>query len=488
VLTESVVLVMLGAVGGLLLAHWAVQAIWVVAPNALTFLTVNQVGLGWRVVVFATGLVALAAVICGLVPALRAARFDASQSLSGTSRNAMPTRSQRKWQQGFVIAQTALAFVLLVGAGLLLRGFVRLSAVSPGFGIENLSALTLSLPAKRYPSAAQRQDFYERLRERVSALPGVTETALAGGVPPSGSGVMFSVEIEVDGKAPQKIAPTEILPYNTVGDEYFRVMRIPLLRGRSFGAEDVSGGPPSIVINDRMALRFWAGADPIGQRIRFHPRMPWMTVVGVAGDVRARGLSDESGDLEYYQSLRQQGYSAYSTVIIRTAGDRRTLDLALRREVTALDPRLPITSLSSVESLMAETLAVPRFCLGLMLGFAGVALVLAAIGLYGVMSYTVTQRTQEIGVRIALGGRSGDIVTLVARRGLALTGVGLAIGIAAAGGLTRFLQTMLFEISPLDPMTFAGVAMLLGLVGALACWLPARRAAKVDPMVALRAE
>ncbi|MEO7411899.1 MAG: FtsX-like permease family protein, partial [Opitutaceae bacterium] len=392
------------------------------------------------------------------------------------------------WQQGFVVAQTALAFVLLVGAGLLLRGFVRLNAVSPGFEIKNLTALSLSLPAQRYGSAVQRQDFYERLRERVAGLPGVVEVALAGGLPPSGSSVIISPEGEAEGKSPLKLGPTEFLPYNTIGDDYFRVMKIPLIRGRNFDAQDVPGAPSSIIVNDRMAFRFWGSADPIGQRIRFSPRQPWMTVVGVAGDVRARGLSDESGDLEFYQSMRQQGYFAYATVIIRTAGEQRSLDQEIRSEVHALDSRLPIVSLSSAEMLMRQTLAVPRFCLGLMTGFAGVALMLAAIGLYGVMSYAVTQRTQEIGVRIALGGATGDIVGLVTRSGLALTGIGLVVGIGAALGLTRFLQAMLFEISPLDPTTFAVVAALLAMIGALACYLPARRASRVDPMVALRTE
>jgi putative ABC transport system permease protein len=488
VLTESLVLVLAGTVGGLALAHWAVQAIWAVAPQDFTALTVNEVAIGWRVMVFATGLVSVAAIICGLMPALRASRSDSQQSVGGTSRSAMPTRHQRRWQQGFVVAQTALAFVLLVGAGLLLRGFLRLNAVSSGFEIKNLSALTLSLPSQRYGSAEQRKDFYERLRERVASLPGVTDTAIAGALPPSGSGIMFSIEVEVDGRAPQKMGASEILPYNTVSDDYFRVMKIPLVRGRSFSAEDISSGPPAIIINDRMAARLFGDSDPIGKRLRFHPRLPWLTVVGVAGDVRARGLSDESGDLEYYQALRQQGYSAYSTVVIRTAGDPRALDRAFRNEVSALDPRLPISSLSTAEALMQQTLSLPRFCLGLMTGFAGVALVLAAIGLYGVMSYSVTQRTQEIGVRIALGGAASDIVGLITRSGLALTGVGLVAGIGAALGLTRFLRTMLFEISALDPVTFAGVAVILAVIGAIACYLPARRAAKVDPMVALRSE
>lgn len=488
VLTESLMLVMLGAVGGLLVAQWAVQALWAAAPDDLTFLTVNQVTVGWRVMAFAIVLVGLAALVCGLLPALRASRFRANHALGSHSRHGMATRGQRRWQQGFVVTQTALAFVLLVGAGLLLRGFLRLNAVSPGFEVKNLAALRLSLPAKRYASPAQRQDFYDQLRERVAALPGVAETALAYGVPPSGGGIIIGVTLEIEGQPSQKLGATEILPFNTVGDNYFRVMRIPVVRGRSFDAQDVPGGPTAVIINDRMASRFWPGADPIGRRMRLSPRQPWMTVVGVAGDVRARGPSDEGGDLEYYQSMRQEGYSAYSTLVVRTVGDPRSLERAIRSEVSALDPRLPISSFATVEALMSQTLAVPRFSLWLMTGFAGVALVLAAIGLYGVMAYTATQRTQEIGVRIALGSTVAEIERLVTKSGLVLIGLGLTVGVLAALGLTQFLRTMLFEVSALDPLTFFGVGVVLGLVGVVACWLPARRAAKLDPVIALRTE
>lgn len=488
VLTESLVLVVLGAAGGFLVAQWAVQAIWRLAPVQFTILQINDVRVDWRVAGFTLGLVGLAAVACGLVPALRASRFDANLSLHSSTRTATGSRRQRRWQHGFVVAQTALAFVLLVGAGLLLRGFLRFSAVSPGFEIRNLAAIGLALPVKRYPAAAQWQEFYARLRERVAALPGVTETTLATGVPPPGGRASPGAEVEVEGNAPQRLGGAEILSPNSVAEDYFRVLRMPLVRGRVFGAEDAPGSLPAIIVSERMARRFWPDADPIGQRVRFDARQPWMTVVGVVGGVKSASLTNENSSLEYYRSLRQVGYAAYAYVIVRTVADPERLGPAIRREVAALDPRLPVDQYLTVESTMARPLAISQFCLRLMLGFAGVALVLAAVGLYGVMSYTVAQRTQEIGVRIALGGGAGDIVALVARRGLALTGIGLVIGTAAATGLTRFLQTMLFEISPLDPATFVGVAAILGAVGLLACWLPARRAARVDPMVALRAE
>lgn len=488
VMTESLLLVVLGATGGLVVAHGAVQAIWRLAPQELTFLTVNEVNLDWRVWAFTVATVGLAMAVCGLVPALRASRFDAGRALNSATRTAVATRRHRGWQQGFVVVQTALAFVLLVSAGLLLRGFVRLSAVPPGFDIHNLAALAVQLPSTRYPSVAARQEFFEQLRTRVAGLPGVTGATLATGVPPRLGLLSFGADVEVEGRAVEKMPPSEVLPSNSVGDDYFRLMRIPLLRGRLFDAQDVLGGPAAIVINDRMAQRFWPGADPIGQRVRLGATQPWMTVVGVVGDVKAMDLSDENGNLEFYRSMRQEPYASYLTLVIRTQTDPVRMALAIRGQVAALDPRLPIASYASVEALMAETLAIRRFCLGLMSGFAGVAILLATIGLYGVMSYTVTQRIPEIGVRIALGGGTWDIVGLVTGRGLRLTGVGLAIGIVVAIGLTRFLTTMLFEITPLDPATFLGVAAILGLVGGLACWLPARRAARIDPIVALRTE
>lgn len=487
VLTESLVLVVLGAAGGLLVAQWAVQAIWRLAPLQFTFRTIGEVRVDWRVGLFALGLIALAAIVCGLVPALRASRFDTNQSLASSSRAGAGSRRQRRWQHGFVVAQTALAFVLLVGAGLLLRGFLRFSAVSPGFEIRNLAALNVPLMG-RYPTAAQQQVFFERLRERVAALPGVSETSLASQLPMPPIGSATDAQVEVEGREPLKLGASESLWSSSVAEDYFRVMRIPLVRGRTFGAQDSPGGPPAIIISGRMARRFWADADPIGQRVRFDARRPWMTVVGVAGDVRSMNLDNVASSLEYYRSLRQEG--APANLVVRTAVGPERLGPAIRREVAALDPKLPVggENYFTLEWWMAFPFAIPQFCLKLMLGFAGVALGLAAVGLYGVMAYTVVQRTHEIGVRIALGGTTGDIVRLVTRSGLALTALGLAMGAVAAAGLTRFLQTMLFEISPLDPGTFAGVAVILGVVGVAACWLPARRATKADPMVALRTE
>jgi predicted permease len=489
VLTESLVLVVLGAAGGLVVAHWTVQAIWRLAPLQFTFRTIGEVGVDWRVGVFAVGLIVLAAIVCGLVPALRASRFDANQSLTSSTRAGAVSRRQRRWQHGFVVAQTALAFVLLVGAGLLLRGFLRFSAVSPGFEIRNLAALNLvGVGGSRYPSAALQQEFFERLRERLTAMPGVIEATLASDLPMPPIGPATDAQVEVEGREPLKLGASESLWSNSVADDYFRVMRIPLVRGRAFGAQDAPGGPTAIVISDRMARRFWGSADPIGQRVRFDARQPWMTVVGVAGGVRAMNLDNVNSSLEYYRSLQQAGKAAI--LVVRTEVDPEGLRPAIRREVAALDPKLPFDAENyfTLEWWMKFPFTIPQFCLKLMLGFAGVALMLAAIGLYGVMAYTVVQRTQEIGVRIALGGGAGDIVALLARRGLTLTGIGLAVGIALALGLTRFLQAMLFEISPLDPTTFAGVAVILGVVGTFACWLPARRAARVDPMVSLRAE
>jgi predicted permease len=487
VLTESLVLVAGGTGGGLLLAQWAVQAIWRRMPSEVNFLTLNRVHLDWRVFLFTGGLAGLATVLCGLVPALQAARSDPQRALGATARTGTGSRQQRRWQQGFVVAQSALAFVLLVGAGLLMRGFVRLSAVDPGFETRNLAALSLELPASRYPSEASRQNFFAQLRERLTALPGVADVALAAAIPPRTSGFSSLSAVEAEGRAPESLG-RELLPYNTVGDDYFRVMRIPLLRGRNFGEQDAAGGPVAIIVNDRFARRFWPDGDPLGRRLRLAPNQPWMTVVGVVGDVKAMSLDDEDGSLEYYRAIRQDGVGRYATLAIRTTIEPRLLMPSIRGEVVGLDSRLPISRLATAGDLMADTLAVTRFSLGLMSVFAGLAILLATLGLYGVMAYTVAQRTSEIGVRIALGGTSGQIALFVARRGLALLGTGLLAGGLAAAMLTRFLRTLLFEISPLDPTTFAGVAALLGLAGACACWLPARRAARMDPVVALRAE
>ncbi len=488
VLTESLVLAVAGAIGGLVFAHWAVKVLWLVAPHQLTVVTMNEAALNWRALGLTGGIVGLAAMLCGMVPAWHAARDNAKPALGAGTRSATGERSQHRWQEGLVIAQTALAFVLLVGAGLLIRGFLRLNEVDPGFEKKNLVALPIRLPSQRYPSAASRQTFFAELRERLASMPGVTETSLATGVPPNVGFRTFGATVEVEGQAPAKMAASEILPFNTVDESYFRTLRIPVRHGRLFDADDVPGTPPVIVINEPMAQRFWPGGDPVGQRIRFDPRQPWLTVVGVVGDVRAGGPRDEYGVLLYYRSLRQEGYGSDATLAVRTAANARAMLPALKQAVAGLDPRLPVDSIATVEDMMARTLEVSRFSLTLMTLFAGAAILLATLGLYGVMSFMVVQRTAEIGIRMALGGSARDIVLFVTRRGLFLTSVGLLIGVGAAAGLTRFLSTMLFDISALDPATFVGMAVVLGVTGSLACWLPARLAAKVDPIVALRCE
>jgi predicted permease len=488
VLTESLVLAVAGSVGGLFFAQWAVNVCWLLAPHQLTVLTINEAALNWRALGLTGGIVGLATVLCGVLPGWHAARGNASLALSAGTRSITGGRSQHRWQEGLVIAQTALAFVLLVGAGLLISGFRRLNEVDLGFETKNLVALPLRLPSQRYPSAVSRQAFFEGLRERLASLPGVTGTALATGVPPNAGFRTFGATVEVEGRAPARMAAAEILPSNTVDDRYFHTLRIPVRRGRLFNANDVPGSPPVIVINEPMAQRFWPGSDPVGQRIRFDARQHWLTVVGVVGDVRPGGPRDENGVLLYFRSLRQEGYSSNETIAVRTATDPRPMLPMLKEAVAGLDPRLPVDGIAMVEDMMAHTLEVPRFSLMLMTLFAGAAILLAATGLYGVMSYMVVQRTAEIGIRMALGGNGRDIVILVTRRGVWVTSVGLLIGVGAAVGLTKFLGTLLFEVSALAPATFVGMALVLGATALFACWLPARRAAKVDPVIALRAE
>jgi putative ABC transport system permease protein len=358
VLTESLVLVVLGAVGGLLVAQWAVQAIWRLAPLQFTFNTIGEVRVDWRVGVFTLGLIGLATIVCGLVPALRASRFGANQSLASSTRAGAGSRRQRRWQHGLVVVQTALAFVLLVGAGLLLRGFLRFSAVSPGFEIRNLAALNLVLPV------AQRQEFYERLRERVGALPGVIETSLASDLPQPRTSSAAGAQVEVEGREPVKRGAAENLWSSSVAEDYFHVMRIPLVRGRVFDAQDAPGGPPAIIISDRMARRFWADTDPIGQRVRFDARQPWMTVVGVAGSMKSMDLDNVNSGLEYYRLLRQAGTPAH--LVMRTTVDPERLGPAIRREVAALDPKLPVGAGNyfTLEWWMAWPFAIPGLTLG----------------------------------------------------------------------------------------------------------------------------
>ena len=485
---ESLLLSLLGGSVGVLLALWGVDVLARFAPKEITFLMLNDISVNGRALTFTLGVCVLTGLICGLAPAWRVARLDLNQLLKGLSRSATGDLRQNRMRRVLVVVEVALSVVLLVGAGLLIRSFVRLNQVAPGYAPQNLIALTVAPSNARYAAPAVRQNFYEQLQERLRAVPGVEAVSAAVGIPPQGGGFNFSVEFEIEGRGKQR-HPEELLPFNRVDGNYFAVMRIPLLRGRSFTAEDAPGAPTSIIINDRMARYYWPNTEAVGQRLRFAEDRPWLTVVGVAGDVKAMGLNDTGGTMElYYARSQAKAPDTQTTFVIRSAVPPVSLLPALRQQVFALDANQPIASLNTASELLDESLTEPRFYLLLMALFAGCALALAAIGLYGVLSFMVTQRTAEIGIRMALGAQTGDVLKLVLRQGLSLALVGAGVGVVTALMLTRWLKSLLFEISATDPLTYVVIPALLCLVALVACWIPARRATKVDPLISLRCE
>ena len=488
-LTESTVLSLAGGACGTLLAYLGVRAIVNLTPKQLTFLLSNEITIEKRVLLFTLGISCVTGIAVGLIPALRISLADLKQSLNNLTHSSMMGRGHNRLRHTLVVIEIALSFVLLIGAGLMIRSFVRLTHEPLGFDPNNLLTFKFSLPPQHYPTIADQVDFFNQLKARTAGLPGVESITVATGIPPNGGGFSFRVEIEPEGKPQVKLGDTEFLPFNNVDANYFQVMHIPLVMGRTFSEQDTPTSPQVIVINDVMARRLWPGEDPSGKRLRFGSDRPWLTVVGVAGDVKAMGPDDANGSMEYYYSSNQDKTpGGQKVMVVRSTSATAPLIAAVRSQVRAMDRSLPIGLVATGKQLTDESMAEPRFYLMLMSLFAGSAILLAGIGIYGVMSYSVTQRRQEIGVRIAMGARPVDILKQILGRGMVVTSVGIAIGVAAAIGLTRMISSMLFGVSATDPLTFVAIAILLSGIAILTCYLPARRASKVDPMVALRWE
>jgi putative ABC transport system permease protein len=481
-LTESVMLSGAGGAAGLLLAAWLIDLIKKFGPADVPRL--HEAGLNTQALVF-TALVSLAAgLLFGLAPALHGSRLDLSHTLKETEGRAGRGREGKRLRSLLVVFETAAALVLLVGAGLLVNSLVRLLRVSPGFDPEGVAVARTTLPGARYPKAEQNKEAYRRIMERVAALPGVRAVAVASNLPLADR---RNIGFRVEG-APESAENTA---YNAiVSEDYFRAMSIPVLRGRAFDEGDRTGATPVVVVSETFARRFWPGGDAIGKRVAWGgwQGADWLTVVGVVADVKDTTL-DAGVEPAIYMPIFQLPRARENVVLLaRTSGDAKELAAGLRREIRAVDEELPVYDARPMTELVAASVAQRRFSTWALVGFAAAALLLAAVGLYGVVSYSVTQRTQEIGVRMALGARAGDVFRLVVGQGLTLVGAGVALGLCASLALTRVLAGLLYGVSAADPLTFAGVSLLLLAVAFVACLLPARRAAKVDPMVALRYE
>ena len=482
-LTESLVLAVLGGAAGLFIGWVGIRVIRGLQVGPVPRLA--EVQLDPAALLFTLGVTLAAGVLFGVAPAIRASRLDPLEGLreggrSGTSRGA------RGLSHGFVVAQVALSLILLIGAGLLLRSFQRTLKVDPGFQPENVVTARVQLPWPKYGSDTVVRVFQSRLLEAARSLPGVQHAGLANRIPFSRGNPQQ--ELYVEGQIPRPGESVPVINNRGVSPGYFEAMGTPILRGRGILGSDVAGAPPVVVIDETVARHYWPGGDPLGKRIRTSTdsSAPWLTVVGVAPNVKHQSLR-ERPNFEMYRSLSQSpSWSPY--LVLRSGSDPRSLVAELRRRVAELDPTLPVSDVHTMVGAMAESLSVARLTNALLTGFAGLAMLLAVIGIYGVMSLNVTGRQGEFGVRLALGATPRDVLRLVMRQGLLLAFLGLAIGAAGALWLTRLLGSLLFEVSPMDPVTFLSVGAILALAATLACYVPARRATRADPISALRRE
>jgi putative ABC transport system permease protein len=487
-MTESMLLAVLGGALGVLLAWWGLKLLIGLSPADIPRL--ENIRLDGRVLLFTMGLSLLTGLIFGLAPALQTSQLNLSETLKEGGRTGGGGAGGRRAQRirgAFIVAEVALTLALLVGAGLLVRSFWRLQQVDPGFRPDHLLTMRLSLSGSNYATGAQAVSFFERLQGRLAALPGVVSASATTGVmlPKLANSAGFTIEGRPRDPNEQGLE----LPIDTVQPNYFQTMGVQLLKGRTFTSQDTRESPRVTIVNETFAKRYFPDEDPIGKRFTFGrpgPNTRWITIVGVVRDTKRQGV-EQPIRIESWMPLAQRP-SGSMELVLRTTGDPLLLSNAVREAVWSIDRDLPIPTIRTMEQVMSERVAQRRLNMLLLGLFALVALILAAVGIYGVMSYTVTQRTHEIGIRMALGAQSGDVIGLVLKQGIALTLVGVAFGLIATFMLTRLMASLLFGVSARDPITFAAIAALLTGVALLACWIPARRATEVDPMVALRCE
>ena len=486
-LTESLLLSIIGGAAGLWLAWRGVKALVTFTPEDLLQIRASRVDA--TVLGFALGLTLVTSVLAGLIPAWQASRLNINETLKDGVRSAsfFAHKHGRFVAPGLVVGELALTLVLLIGAGLLINSFLRLRAVDPGYNPKNLLTVGVSLSIEKYKhgSAADKR-FHQELQTRLSALPGVRAVSYAEHLPLADDGISPKERLTIVGRPPVPEPQKLLADTYYVGPDYFRTMEIPVRAGRVFTEHDNEQAPLVIVINEAMARRDFVGVAPIGQRI-LGARKRELTIIGVVADVKHNGLATETEPGFYYCSL-QSADSMGNWWVVRTEGDPQQLTTAVRQQITDLEPEHFLYQMTPMEQHLSDSLAPRRFQLWLFSLFAVVALALAAIGVYGVISYSVSRRTHEIGIRMALGAQRLDVLWLVVRQGMILAVIGIAVGLAAASGLTRLMTSLLFNVTATDPVTFAGISLLLLSIAFLAVYLPARRATKVDPMIALRHE
>jgi putative ABC transport system permease protein len=481
-LTESVLLALCGGVAGMLFARWGLDALLALAPTSLP--RVSDIRLDTGVLIFSLALSVITGLVFGIAPAWLAARADVNEALKQSSRGSTEGGVRGRLRSALVVVEVTFALMLLGGAGLLARSFIQLAHVDPGFAPENATLLRLSLPQKKYALPEQQTAFADALLERVRTLPGVQAVGLTHAMPLMGD---YVLGFNIEGRP--AIAPSDLpnTNYYAVTPDYFHAMGIRLVRGRVFTAQDDAKAPRVAVINETLARQHFPNEDPIGKRINItNGPDTWREIVGIVGDIKQYGV-DKTTSSQAYEPFAQVPFSSLY-VVIRTSGSPAALLGAIRPTVYAVDKDQPIGAIRPLEEIVADSIARQRFAMTLLTVFSLVALVIAAVGIYGVMAYTVVQRTGEFGIRMALGAQRRDVLRLVLAHGGKLVGLGLLIGLVATLAVSRTMAAMLFKTSAQDPLTLGTITLLLAAVALLACLLPASRATKVNPIEALRTE
>jgi len=485
-LTESTILALVGGAFGLFFALWGVALMTKLLPK--DFPRLSEINMDWRVLGFTLGASVLTGILFGLAPALQISKTDVQESLKESGRGASSGKRHNRLRNLLIVSEVALSVVLLVGAGLLFRSFIQLQAVNAGFTPQQVFTARLTPSGPRYKADADYVSFYSQVMQGISALPGVQSVGAINTLPlskgPTGGFTIEGGPILTPDKVPTS-------NYRGVSPDYFRTMNIPIVQGRAFTERDSANAPLVIIVNQAAARRDFANENPVGRRISLGGRDPrgnplWWEIVGVAADVRNLELREEASP-EFYTSALQDTWAGMS-VVVRTTVEPASLSPDVRRIVAEVDNSAPVSEVKTMAHVVDEAVTQPRFNLFLLGLFGGIALLLSTAGIYGVTAYAVTQRTHEFGIRMALGAQAGDVLKMILGQGMRLIGAGVVIGLGASFALTRLLKSLLFGVSVTDPMTFAAIALLLTFVALLACYIPARRATKVDPLIALRYE
>jgi len=485
-LTESILISLAGGALGVFIAWWGTNLLIALKPENLPRL--KEINVDLRVFGFTLGVSILTGLIFGLLPALTASRAAAGEGLKEGGRTATTGRAQQRVRSAFVAAELAVALVLLIGAGLLVKTFWKLRNVEPGFRPDHLLTMRVELPETRYKEVDTQTRFRTQALANINSLPGV-QSAMISELPLSGDSLDH--EFLIEGRPPIAPGDEPSLESRSVMGDYFHVMKIPLRSGRDFGPQDFDEKAPLVgIINDEMVRQYFPSENPLGKRVRWvsNPTVQWITIIGVVGDVKHFGLDLPEEPALYSPYTQINPWKRWMTFAARTQSDPAAMEQAVKSQIWKVDSQLPITKVQTMNEVAAASFAARRFNMLLLTLFAGLALILAAVGVYGVMSYAVTQRTHEIGIRMALGAQMGSVIKLVMKSGLLITVIGVSIGLAGAFALTRLMRSLLFAVEATDKATFAGVSLCLLLIALLACYIPARRATKVDPLVALRYE